>query len=117
MLPKKGGQHGAHQQDIEYIVPGLFENPAVNEGGRDAHEHHVHGKRQIGIGGDQTARAQEKDDCRMDEGVQRVHAQQTGGHNGIVDDRLKDDGRAADGEGRNEHDDKLGGAQLHGVLE
>ena len=60
MLPKKGGQHRAHQQHIEHIVLGLLKDPAVNNGGGDPHEHQIHCKGQIGVGGHHTGGAQEK---------------------------------------------------------
>ena len=41
----------------------------------------------------------EKHHRRVDKSVQGVHAQQAGGHDGVVDDRLKHQRGAADGKG------------------
>ena len=86
---EEGGQHCTHQQHIQYIVLCLFKDPAVNNCGRNAHEHHIHCKGQIRIGGCRTGRSQEKYHCRMDEGIEGIHPQQTGCHNGVVDDGLE----------------------------
>ena len=94
---------------------GLFEDPAVDNGSGNAHEHHIHREGQVGIGGHHAGRSKKEHHRRVDEGIEGIHPQQAGGHDGVVDDRLKHQRGAADGKGGNEHDNELGGADLHGV--
>ena len=110
------GQHRADQQDIQYIVPRLFEQIAIDGRGDHNHQHQIHRKGQIAVGSQKAGRARRKHHRRMDQSVQRVHPQQAGGHNDIVDDGLKHQGGPSYGKGGDQHDDQLGGAELHGIL-
>lgn len=112
---EKGGEHGADEQDIEYIVVRFLKEIAVDNGGHNAHQDHIRREGQVRAAGQKAARAGEKDHRRVNQGVEGVHTQQAGGDDGIVDDGLEHDGGAADGKGGDEHDYQLGGADFHGV--
>ena len=94
---------------------GLSEQIAIEKCGNNAHKDHIHGKGQIGVNGQGAAGADEEHHRRMNQRIKGVHAQQTRGDNGVVDDGLEHQGRAADGKGRNQHGQQLWGPQLHGV--
>ena len=112
---KEGGQYCTHQQHIQHIMLCLFENPAVDYCGGDTHEHNIHCKGQIGVGGHHAGRSKKEHHRRVDEGIEGIHPQQAGSHDGVVDDGLEHDGGSANGKGRDQHDDELGSSDLHGV--
>ena len=112
---KEGGQHRANQQHVQHIMLCLFEYPAVDYCGGDTHEHHIHCKGQIGVGGHHAGRSKKEHHRCMDECIEGIHPQQAGSYDGVVDDGLEHDGRSANGEGRDQYDDELWGADLHGV--
>ena len=112
---EKGGEHGAHQQHIQHIVLCFAKDPAIQQGGGDAHEDHIHAKSQICIGGHDTGRPQKEYNRGMNQGIQGIHAQQAGGHDGVVDNGLEHDGRSADGHRSERHGRQLRGTDLHGI--
>ena len=79
-----------------------------------AHQQKIQGKSRIGVGGKEAAGPQEKVHRRVHQCIQRIHPQQAGGHNRIVDDGLKHNRCAADSNGRNQHGKQFRRAQLHG---
>ena len=89
-------QHRANQNHIQHVASRLFENVAVNQKGNDRHNHKVNGKRNLLVRHQDACRTCKKIDERVHERVERVHAEQAGSYNRVVDDRLEHNRRASD---------------------
>ena len=98
-------------------MSGFLKEPAVNYRGNQPHQHHIDGEGSVGVQRQKASGAREEDHGGVDQGIQGIHSQQTGRHNGVVDDGLKHDGRSADGKRCDEHDDELRRAQPHRIAE
>ena len=75
------------------------------------HRHQIHGEGQVRIEV-QAASCAEHEHCRrVEEGIDRAHAQQCRSNNTVVDNGLKNQCCHTDGDGRNDHADQGGNSE------
>ena len=95
---EEGGKHRAYEKYVEDIVLGLLKEVAVDERGSNPHDEQIHSKGCVGVDGQHVSRADTEHHRCMDERIERIHAQQAGGDDGVVDNGLKYNGRPTNGE-------------------
>ena len=98
-------------------MPGFPEKITVDCRGCDSHKHQIRRKGQIGIYGQYAPGTGCKHHCCVDQCVQGIHSQKAGRHDSVIDNGLKHDGRASNGNCGDQHGGSLWDADLHGISE